>query len=220
MDVKEFNEKYKKSAIEKDYLLLLRCLVDKWKTEMFPDLKEWNFFMRNCYNDEGSYYNCGDYFGEFVLGDWVIKFENTFEDYRCGSCEVCNDDICFENISTASKNNLKKNKTIKSQIEELEKQISKLSESIELCNSLNVGKQEFTDKLTEFSLKKESLVKKLAENIAIEERTFSEKELAYINDVIISDISNLDSINLPFSMLVDGCNERDIDLTITPSKST
>ncbi len=53
MNVKEFNEKYKKSAIEKDYLLLLRCLVDKWKTEMFPDLKEWNFIIYNNYDGKG-----------------------------------------------------------------------------------------------------------------------------------------------------------------------
>lgn len=217
MNVKEFNEKYKKSQIQNDYLNLLRNLMDKWKTEMFPDLKKWEFTIYNNYNDEGGYYNYGAYFGEFVLGDWLLTFNDTFEDYQ--NNKISNDDLNFENISTIAKNNSKKNQKIKSQIEELEKQISKLSESIELCNSLNVGKQEFMDKLTEFSLEKENLAKKLAENIAIEERTLSEKELKYFNDVIVKDISNLDSINLPFSMLVDGCDKRDIDLTITPSKN-
>lgn len=218
MNVKEFNEKYKKSQIQTDYLNLLRNLMDKWKTEMFPDLKKWDFTIYNNYNDEGSYYNYGAYFGTFVLGDWLLTFNDTFEDYQ--NNKISNDDLYFKNISTAAKNNLKNNQKIKSQIEELEKQIYKLSESIELCNSLNVGKQEFTDKLTEFSLKKENLVKKLAANIAVEERTLSEKELNYFNNVIIKDISSLDSINLPLSMLIDGCDERDIDLTITPSKST
>ena len=219
MNVKELNDKYTKSAITKDYMLVLQSLVDKWKQEMFPDLKEWEFNIYNNYNDEGDYYNDAEYFGSFALGDWVLSFDSTFEDYSC-SCDVDNENIYWKNVSKEKKNSSKKIEVCKADLQDLEIQISKILESIELLNSLKVETTELKENLAKLSSKKQKIEKKIkSQTESFNDRKLSEEEISYFNNVIIKDIENLSAIELPLTMLVAGCDETDITLNIQPSKS-